>query len=159
LIVHSALPEAQLDAFIEAPRAVYRPYSASSELNEAITESEIIIKVLAQPGWSDLWLPQVTASGSRREDVPDFLLYPDEVAKAHSLKEKRDDRRYRRGIRWGMLTNGAVWRLYYQGARSRSEDFLEIDLAAAPGAPGSQPALFPKDVDARHVLKTTTVKV
>lgn len=197
--VWMALPEAQLDAFIEALRAVYRPYSASSELNEAITESEIIVKVLAQLGWSDLWLPQVTASGSRREDVPDFLLYPDEVAKAHSLKEKRDDRRYRRGIaileakrwmrvldrgdatdrlgpgtpsnqilrylsaadvasdrviRWGILTNGAVWRLYYQGARSRSEDFLEIDLAAALGVPGSQPALLPKDVDARHVLKT-----
>ena len=90
---------------------MYRPYSAASEINEAITESEIITKVLAQLGWSDLWLPQVTASGSRREDVPDFLLYPDEVAKAHSLKEKRDDRRYRRGIaileakRW-MHSNG-----------------------------------------------------
>ena len=197
--VWTALPGAQLDAFIEALRSVYRPYSASSEINEAITESEIITKVLAQLGWSDLWLPQVTASGTRREDVPDFLLYPDEVAKAHSLKEKRDDRRYRRGIaileakrwmrvldrgdatdrlgpgtpsnqilrylsaadvasdravRWGMLTNGAIWRLYYQGARSRSEDFLEIDLAAALGVPGSQPALLPKGVDARHALKT-----
>jgi hypothetical protein len=96
--VWTALPDAQLDAFVEALRSVYAPYSASSELNEAITESEIIVKVLAQLGWSDLWLPQVTASGARREDVPDFLLYPDEVAKAHSLKEKRDDRRYRRGI-------------------------------------------------------------
>lgn len=31
-------------------------------------------------------------------------------------------------LRWGILTNGAVWRLYYQGARSVSEQFLEIDL-------------------------------
>ena len=27
-------------------------------------------------------------------------------------------------VRWGILTNGAVWRLYYQGARSVSEQFL-----------------------------------
>ena len=33
-------------------------------------------------------------------------------------------------IRWGMLTNGRHWRLYWQGARSRSEDFLELDVAA-----------------------------
>jgi hypothetical protein len=67
--VWTALPEAQLDAFIEALRSVYGPYSASSVLNEAITESEIIVKVLAQLGGSDLWLPQVTASGARREDA------------------------------------------------------------------------------------------
>ena len=33
-------------------------------------------------------------------------------------------------LRWGFLTNGAVWRLYYQGARSVSEQFFELDLAA-----------------------------
>ena len=33
-------------------------------------------------------------------------------------------------LRWGFLTNGAVWRLYYQGARSVSEQFFEIDLAS-----------------------------
>ena len=31
-------------------------------------------------------------------------------------------------LRWGILTNGARWRLYYQGTRSVSEQFLEIDL-------------------------------
>ena len=33
-------------------------------------------------------------------------------------------------LRWGILTNGARWRLYYAGARSVSEQFFEIDLAA-----------------------------
>ena len=28
-------------------------------------------------------------------------------------------------LRWGILTNGARWRLYYQGARSVSEQFFE----------------------------------
>ena len=46
-----------------------------------------------------------------------------------------------KAIQWGMLTNGAVWRLYWQGARSRSEEFFEIDLAAALGVPGVQPEL------------------
>ena len=43
-----------------------------------------------------------------------------------------------RAVKWGLLTNGAVWRLYYQDARSRAEEFLEIDLAAALGVPGVQ---------------------
>ena len=43
-----------------------------------------------------------------------------------------------RAIKWGMLTNGAVWRLYWQDARSRAEEFFEIDLAAALGLKGIQ---------------------
>ncbi|MCY4604276.1 MAG: N-6 DNA methylase, partial [Gemmatimonadetes bacterium] len=31
-------------------------------------------------------------------------------------------------LRWGILTNGARWRLYYAGARSVAEQFYEIDL-------------------------------
>lgn len=56
-----------------------------------------------------------------------------------------------RAVRWGMLTNGAVWRLYYQGARSRSEEFLEIDLASLLGVAGTAQDLF--GFDARHGLK------
>jgi hypothetical protein len=32
-------------------------------------------------------------------------------------------------LRWGMLTNGGQWRLYYQGARSVSEQFFELEMA------------------------------
>lgn len=32
-------------------------------------------------------------------------------------------------LRWGLLTNGARWRLYFAGARSTIDDYLEIDLA------------------------------
>ena len=35
-------------------------------------------------------------------------------------------------LRWGILTNGEKWRLYFSGARSVSEQFFEIDLAADP---------------------------
>ena len=46
-----------------------------------------------------------------------------------------------RGMKWGLLSNGAVWRLYWQDARSRAEEFFEIDLAALLGIAGSQQEL------------------
>ncbi|MFO6446046.1 Eco57I restriction-modification methylase domain-containing protein [Erythrobacter sp. NE805] len=36
-------------------------------------------------------------------------------------------------LRWGILTNGARWRLYFSGARSTIDDYLEIDLARVAG--------------------------
>ncbi|MBK8545686.1 MAG: hypothetical protein IPL62_20470 [Caulobacteraceae bacterium] len=36
-------------------------------------------------------------------------------------------------VRLGILTNGVKWRLYFQGALSVSEEYLEIDLAKALG--------------------------
>lgn len=53
-------------------------------------------------------------------------------------------------IRWGILTNGRLWRLYYQKARSRSEQFLEIDLAAVLGFTGPQADLFDVAQDSDH---------
>ena len=32
-------------------------------------------------------------------------------------------------LRWGVLTNGAKWRLYFSGARSTIDDYLELDLS------------------------------
>ena len=57
-------------------------------------------------------------------------------------------------LRWGILTNGARWRLYYQGARSVSEEFCEIDLAAVLDVPGHNEGLFALGAaDRRHWLK------
>jgi hypothetical protein len=33
-------------------------------------------------------------------------------------------------VRWALLTNGRLWRLYFQGAGSKAEQFLEADLPA-----------------------------
>jgi len=195
--VWKALDDSAVTAFVAQLRAVFRPYSGESVLNEAITEDEIILKVLGLLDWQDLYLRQATTSGARREDVPDLLLFPDANAKQAALKEKRDDRRYRQGIaileskrwlrpldrgeatdqldpgtpsnqilrylssaevasdravRWGMLTNGRHWRLYFQGARSRSEDFLEVDLGALLGVKGAQGDTLDA-TDAQHGLK------
>ena len=41
-------------------------------------------------------------------------------------------------VRLGILTNGQIWRLYFQGALSVAEDFFEIDLAKALELPGHE---------------------
>ena len=56
-------------------------------------------------------------------------------------------------LRWGILTKGARWRLYYQGARSVSEQFFEVDLPAILDLPGHNDGLFAlDDAERRHCL-------
>ena len=67
-----------------------------------------------------------------------------------SLVEVQSNRR----IQWGTLANGRHWRLYFQGARSRSEDFLELDLPIIAGIEGIPAGLFtPKPEEQHHWLK------
>lgn len=56
-------------------------------------------------------------------------------------------------LEWGILTNGRHWRLYWQGARSRAEEFLEIDLPACLSLKGFPLDLFAAGVDADHWLR------
>jgi hypothetical protein len=56
-----------------------------------------------------------------------------------------------RAVKWGILTNGAVWRLYWQDARSRAEEFFEVDVAGALNLPGIQREI--DDVEPTHALK------
>lgn len=190
--------EAGFEHFQNRISAIFAPFTAASQVNEAVTEADIICKVLQALGWEH-GLPQQTASGKGRQDVPDMLLFADADSKQVALAERKDERRYRHGIaiveskrwqrpldrgdqtdlldvtapsnqilrylsrvevasdraiQWGILTNGRHWRLYFQGARSRSEEFLEIDLALLAGMPGLQADLFsPESRDAPHFLK------
>ena len=67
---------------------------------------------------------------------------------------RRADDATRGGLRWGILTNGRRWRLYWQGALSVSEDFLEIDLGKVFGLPGCETDLLdPRGIDAEHALR------
>lgn len=57
-------------------------------------------------------------------------------------------------LRWGILTNGRLWRLYWQGALSVSEDFLEIDLGKVLQLPNCPDDLFdPKDITRDHAFR------
>lgn len=55
-------------------------------------------------------------------------------------------------LRWGILTNGNKWRLYWAGARSVSEEFLEIDLGRALALDGDTD-LFSSEADRMHWLR------
>lgn len=70
---------------------------------------------------------------------------------------RRVEERTRGKLRWGILTNGRVWRLYFHGAVSIAEDFLEIDLGKVLEIPGcdfdlldKRPDLFADDHAWRH---------
>ncbi|MDS4042892.1 MAG: restriction endonuclease [Candidatus Competibacter sp.] len=186
----------ELARFRARTEAIFGALPADSQANEAVTETEIIFPVLEALGWA--CLPQQTASGKGRQDVPDVLLFADAATKQAALAERRDEQRYRHGvaiveckrwrrpldrgdradppdanapsnqmlrylsraevaseraIRWGLLTNGRHWRLYFQGARSRSEEFLELDLALLAGMKGLPADLLaPASQDAAHFL-------
>lgn len=59
-----------------------------------------------------------------------------------------------RAVMWGILTNGRLWRLYWQGARSRSEEFVEFDIASLIGVRGLDADLLVAPTgDAGHTLK------
>lgn len=61
-------------------------------------------------------------------------------------------------LRWGMLSNGARWRLYFQGARSISEEFFELDLAHALQIAGYEGGLFALSAEEqRHWLRVFLV--
>lgn len=58
-------------------------------------------------------------------------------------------------LRWGLLTNGRYWRLYWAQARARAEGFIEFDL---PGLAGAAEALNPpppgpEGADPQHWLR------
>jgi hypothetical protein len=56
-------------------------------------------------------------------------------------------------ILWGVLTNGRHWRLYYQKAVNRSEEFVEFDLPMLLGLPGFTDDLFaPSPQQREHLL-------
>lgn len=56
------------------------------------------------------------------------------------------DDRHNGALRWGILTNGARWRLYFAGARSTIDDYLELDLARIMGVT-SDASVPPEDCD------------
>ena len=63
---------------------------------------------------------QGARKGDEEREVPSsqILRY---LSRAETLSDRR--------IQWAILTNGRLWRLYYQGAKSRLEEYLEIDLS------------------------------
>lgn len=55
-------------------------------------------------------------------------------------------------LRWGILTNGRIWRLYFKGAKSVAEGYCELDLADILGIEGHSLPLTTAE-DRAHWLK------
>jgi hypothetical protein len=190
--------EAEFLVFRDAVARIFGELGNADTLNEAQTEDDAIIPVLAALGWTDS-IRQANTSRAGRHDVPDFLLFASAEAKRAARAESRDERRYRHGaliveakrwgrpldrgdntdpldagtpssqmlrylsrvevvsdgaVQWGILTNGRIWRLYWQKARSRSEEFLQFDLGDLAGVANVNADLFAQaNADKVHYLR------
>ncbi len=66
---------------------------------------------------------------------------------------RRIDDLTRGALRWGILTNGARWRLYFAGARSTIDEYLELDLARIMGLDGDLLDTGITDAERDHWLR------
>ena len=79
-------------AFRDAVGPLHDRLAAADNPNEATTEQELIRSIFGALGWTDC-LPQQRAA--RNEDIPDFLLFADDAAKARALGRRDPDDRLR----------------------------------------------------------------
>lgn len=192
-----AVSDADIADLASKLSAIFAAFPTRQSPNEAQTEDDLIWKVLGALGW-EASLRQQNLAPRGRDDVPDGLLFKDNIAKAQANKTPEEWRRYEFGLavveskrwnrpldrrsgqrgeetapstqmlrylrrvedlttgklRWGILTNGGRWRLYYQGARSVAENFFELDLAQVLGIEGHEGGLFALDDTQRlHALR------
>lgn len=56
-------------------------------------------------------------------------------------------------LRWGLLTNGVTWRLYYGRSRSRAEGFVGVNLADILDPPPLAPMPPPEDALPDHWMR------
>ncbi len=93
---------------------------------------------------------RASARGNSQDRYKDALLVQESKRIGRSLDSRADDEQAHEGtpqgqilrylltaeivsggqVRWGILTNGSVWRLYDQRARPRASGFFETDLKA-----------------------------
>jgi hypothetical protein len=79
---------------------------------------------------------------------------------------RRADDRTQGKLRWGILTNGRLWRLYFHAGTGTSENFLEVDLGMSLQVAGCEPDMvdkanvpkgFDEDAWRAHVLRLFVV--
>lgn len=78
-------------------------------------------------------------AGSHEAPSTQILRY---LGRAEALSDRR--------LRWGLLTNGRFWRLYWSQARARAEGFVEIEL---PALLDDLPPPVPAGADSQHWLR------
>ncbi len=120
-------------------------------------DAAALAQALAEPRDAARWRHGLTLLEAKRwrrpldRGDPGERLDPDTPSSQMLRYLSRVDVASNRRIRWAMLCNGALWRLYWQDARSRAEEYFEVDLAAALGLDGATPG--PDDPPAAHTLR------
>ncbi|HEX6000060.1 MAG TPA: hypothetical protein VFZ16_11815, partial [Hyphomicrobiaceae bacterium] len=125
---------------------LFRDDAAKAQANRTSEEwrrYQLGLAVVESKRWAR---PLERRSGQRGEDTPPAAQMVRYLRRIDDLTTGK--------LRWGILTNGAQWRLYYQGAKSVSENFFEIDLARVLGIEGHEGGLFALDeAQRRHALR------
>jgi hypothetical protein len=107
-------------------------FATADQRRKAADRYPLAIAVADAKAW-DLDLDRRSA-GADETPSGQILRY---LSRAEVMSERR--------IQWGILTNGRHWRLYYQGAKSRLEEYFEVDIAwllRLSGAQGDLSALL-----------------
>jgi len=117
-------------------------FAAADNKDRAAQRYPLAIAVADAKAW-DIGLDK-RGSGAAADETPSG-----QILRYLSRAEVQSERR----IQWAILTNGRHWRLYFQGAKSRLEEYFEVDLAWLLGLKGIQgdleatarPAAFASD--------------
>ena len=112
-------------------------------------------------------LPHAVAVGDAKAwsvdfEAPNSGSRPGETAVGQTIRYlERAKIQSNRKVRWAILSNGRVWRLYYADAKSVLDGYFEADLAEMLALPGTQAKLAPPsgegDKDRRARLFKTFV--
>ena len=114
---------ADFESFRAHAHALLKNAATFHTINEAATEQELIRPLFDLLGWAD-YLPQ---QGSDRDDRGPTSSPHAQLLRYLAAADIASDGR----IRWGILTNGRIWRLYDRRALPRASGYYEVDLDVA----------------------------
>ena len=102
----------EFTSFREGVSGLFDSFSSYSDPNEATTEQDLIRPILELLGWT-AYMPQ--QGSARNEDIPDYLLFEDEFAKARAATRKKPADRFQDALlieeskRYGLSRDDAAY--------------------------------------------------
>src|ERR1700730_5127888 len=80
-----SISDEEIETFVGTLRAIFSAFPTMQTPNEAQAEDDLIWKVLGALGWG-AFLRQQNLAPRGRDDVPDGLLFKDDIAKTQANK-------------------------------------------------------------------------
>jgi hypothetical protein len=145
------LGEAETESLIIFPLLaelgwLHLPQQKAAKRREDVPDALLFLDIavqrqaLAMPAGMDRWKQAAVVNENKAWDLP-----LDRASGQATRTPASQALRYLRladehttgALRWALLTNGKLWRLYYAGAPSLADHFLEADLPALTGDAGT----------------------